>query len=363
MRTMRLIPAGPPDGRAAGRRRGLWLGSSVLAHVLALLAVLFLTRRPEPQEQIAPSYDLVFEGTGSNVPSTSPERGDAQPPSKASPESMASPPVEAAPPAAALAPPEPAPDPAPPPAATVPPPEPLPPGPVTPTAPVPDAVPPPAAPPAPASEVPPAQADAAVRLEVPPPPMPTTLVPDLVLPQPPLPLPAPAPRPRPAARPRSAPPPGSFANPMDLSFNQTPRQGERLAAPRTGAPPGSVASRSMDLSLGAPKAGADRSSAYFDARARNLGADWMQGVQQFWLRHRYYPRQAAESGEDGSVDLELTVGKTGRVQSAVLKSHSGSSWIDMAAVGTFRGAQLPPLPEEVGDPYTVTISINYILIR
>ena len=63
------------------------------------------------------------------------------------------------------------------------------------------------------------------------------------------------------------------------------------------------------------------------------------------------------------MDIELTVDRTGRVTSAVLKSRSGSTWIDMAATGTWRNAQLQALPPELGDRYTFTITINYILIR
>lgn len=189
-------------------------------------------------------------------------------------------------------------------------------------------------------------------------------MPEIALPQPAPPLPAPPPRPAPrvaAPRPRPLPPPaaGTFANPLDLNFGPAPT---RLAAPRTTAPRGSVASRSTDLSLGALRAGPNRQEAFFDARANALGADWMQGVHAFWIQHRYYPRQAIEAREDGSVDLEMTVDRTGRVLSANVVSRSGSTWLDMAAAGTFRGALLPPLPIQISAPYTVTITINYQLI-
>ena len=130
-----------------------------------------------------------------------------------------------------------------------------------------------------------------------------------------------------------------------------------------GAPRGSVASRSLDLSPGAPKPGPNRQEAFFDARAAKLGADWMEGVRAYWLRHRYYPQQAAQNGEDGTVDVELVVDRYGRVQSATVVQRSGSSFLDMAAVGTFRGGQLPPLPREVEAPYKVTLTINYLLLR
>ena len=146
---------------------------------------------------------------------------------------------------------------------------------------------------------------------------------------------------------------------MDLNFGPSTKRG---AAARVGAAPGSVASRSFDLSPGAPK-GPNRAEAFFDARAARLGADWEGALMAYWLKHRYYPQQAAEDGEDGQVALELTVNSSGRVESAVIKSRSGSQFIDMAAVGTWRGAQLPPLPPELAPSYKFTITIDYMLIR
>ena len=197
-----------------------------------------------------------------------------------------------------------------------------------------------------------------MRIEAPPP-LPTTTpsVPAFVVPEAPPPLPPPATR---HVRPRVRAAPGTFDNPLDLNFGPAPT---RQAAPRSGAAPGSVASRALDLSPGAPRAGPSRADAFFDARAQKLGADWMQGVQAYWLRHRYYPRQAGEAGEDGTVDVEITVDRTGRVTAADLVSRSGSRWLDMAAIGTFRGARLPPLPAEVDAPYKVTLNIHYLLLR
>ena len=365
MRTIRLSPAAPPGGRAP-RRSGWGAGLSVLLHVAALLALLLLTRRAPVDQQMAPSYDLVFEGTGGSVPSTAPDKGESQPRSEQSQPaeevpSRSEPNTAPATPTPSEALPEPAsPPPAPMPEVAVP------------ATPEPAPVPEPAAPrPTPSQpEQPRSESPAEVRLQ--PPDLPAPLapaVPELDLPAPPMaPVPPqapPLPRATAPAMPRRAPPaaPGSFANPMDLSFNQTPRRGERLPPPRSGAAAGSVASRSMDFSLGAPKPGPNRSEAFFDARARNLGADWMQGVKAFWLRHRYYPPQAAENGEEGTLALELTVDRTGRVQSAVVTSRSGSAWLDMAAVGTFRGAQLPPIPVEVDAPFKTTLDIHYMIIR
>ncbi|HYZ64982.1 MAG TPA: TonB family protein, partial [Acetobacteraceae bacterium] len=175
-----------------------------------------------------------------------------------------------------------------------------------------------------------------------------------ILPQPPPPLPPLPPRPRPAPR---VTPPGTLSNPMDLSF------GPEAPRPRPAAR-GTVASRAIDLSPGPPRDGPSRSDPYAQIRARNASVDWNRALEAYWLRHRYYPRQAAEAGEDGTVVIELTVARSGRVESVQLVSRSGSQWLDMAALGTFRGGQLPPFTSEMTeDRITFTIPITYYLIR
>jgi TonB family protein len=399
------------------RRRRAWtLAISVLLHGLVLLALLLVARRPEGDAgSEAPSYELLFDSPGAAAPGGQP---DAAAPAGQPDASPMPTPISPAPPASAPAPPSPPSDdlpgalsPAPmappaPDAPVVPPAPPLPPTespPVTapqaevqPVPPVP--VPPAAVPPVP---VPP-QPTAAPRAETPPaptppaPPVDTTvapeptplpapsappqvnlttpqeqppsppLVPDLVLPTPPPlpvpPVPAAPPRPLPPQRARTAPPQreaGTFANPMDLNFGPSTT---RPPSARVTAPRGSVASRSLDLSPGAPK-GPNHADAFFDARAARLGADWEGALMAYWLAHRYYPRQAAEDGADGTVDLELTVDATGRVERAEVKSRSGNTFLDMAAMGTWRNAKLPPLPPDLGEHYTFSITINYILLR
>lgn len=167
------------------------------------------------------------------------------------------------------------------------------------------------------------------------------------------PMPPAPPRPQ-AQRPRAD---LRFASPMDLNFSQAPSR--QPAAPR-----GSVASRSVDLALGAPRPGPNKQEAFFDARAAKVGADWANGLAAYWRRHRFYPRQAAENGEDGTVEVELVVNRQGRVESVEVKRRSGSPWLDMAALSTWRDAQLAPFPSENTDPrVTLTLTINYILVR
>ena len=142
---------------------------------------------------------------------------------------------------------------------------------------------------------------------------------------------------------------------MDLSLAPS--------APRPAAR-GSVASRSIDLSPPAERQGPVASDPYAQIRAANASADWNRGLLQYWLRHRYYPEQAAADGEEGQVTVQLTVNRSGRVENVEILSRSGSTFLDMAAVGTWRGAQLPPFTNEMReDRITFPVPIHYYLVR
>ena len=353
-------PDPPGRSRRAVAIRRWTIVLSVLGHLVLLMALLFAL--PPREELIAPepSYQLVFDNGGSPDRSTSPEEAEEKPPAEPQPPAAEAPspsplpspePAAESPPATAPAPrPEPMPQPEPVPQPE--PPAPAEPAPVmeAPAAPAPDEL-------APAPTVP------QVRLEAPPALTPgitpQSLAPDLTLvTPPPLPvLPPGPPRPVQQAQRRPAPDPNRFPNPIDLDYGQG---SSRVPA----YPRGSVASRSIDLSPGAARAGPNKSEAFFDARAAKIGADWANGLAAYWRAHRYYPRQAVENGEDGSVQVELVVNRLGRVESVQIKTRSGSPWLDMAALGTWRNAQLAPFPREnTDDRATITLTINYILIR
>ncbi len=335
------------------RRRPWTIIASVLLH-LAALFFLLTARRAEPPEPVAPSYDLVFENGGSSTPPTAPDHS-LDTPSEA--------PAADLPPAPALEPPAPPES-----EQSEPPPTPLPePAPVPEPAPepVPEPKPEPAPPPqpqpvpeaAPAPE-PPSYEPPAVRLEepgpAPAPYSPQALAPELPPLVAPPPLPPAPPRPRQQALQRPAP--GAFPPPIDLNFGP--------ASTRAPAPRIAGSSRAIDLSLGAPKPGPNKSEAFFDVRAANIGSDWAQGLAAYWRTHRYYPQQAAQNGEDGTVQIQIVVNRLGRVESVEIQRRSGSPWLDMAAVGTWRNAQLAPLPAENTDrTITIPLTINYVLIR
>lgn len=349
------LPVRHRSDAARGPRRRWAVVGSVLLHLLALAALL-VTRAPEPPMPVAPSYDLVFENGGSSTPPTAPDQAldtpseapaaDLPPMPDAEPSAVPVPqaPLEAVPerpsPLPDFAGPEPeppTPDAAPEPA----------------EAPQQEPIPEPQPAPAPKPEPP------AVRLAEPEPAAPSvssqTLVPDLPPLVPPSPLP-PAPTPHPRQQALQRPAPGAFPAPIDLNFG---RATSRAPVPRTAG-----SSRAIDFSLGAPKPGPNKSEAFFDIRAANIGADWAQGLAVYWRQHRYYPQQAAQNGEDGTVEIQIVVNRLGRVESVEIQRRSGSSWLDMAAVGTWRNAQLAPLPAENTDrTITIPLTINYLLIR
>ncbi len=238
-------------------------------------------------------------------------------------------------------------------------------------APAPEAPPLPPPPPVPVPQAPSPPPD--IRLDQPEPdealpalrpaPVPVPLPPP---PPPPLPRPAP-PRPAPA-RPAPAPPPQALRLPFAWGSNP-------LAWSKpddTNVPPPPRRGGSVDLTLGpaalnskgAIPRGSHDSDFSMRAEGAQVGEDWMEGLHQWWLRHRYFPQQALVNGEDGIVGIHLVVNRYGKVLSVDVQSPSGSQWIDMGALATFRGANLPPFPQSTPEDRTdLYLTIHYILVR
>jgi len=231
---------------------------------------------------------------------------------------------------------------------------PVPPSPVTPPAPAPRPTPAaPAARPAPSPPAqPPRTAPAATSQPQPPAPPPTKMA---ALPMPlrpqttPLdPVPRPPERPRPLPRPR---PQSDFPVPTNFSF------GAPRAQPRTAEQPAAA-------TYGPAARGALSFGQFARVTSGKVDPSWLSRLHEWWLRHGYYPDQAAQKGEDGRVSIQIVVDRYGRVNQVELEGRSGSVWLDMAAQGVFRGANLPPLPPDTTDPQiTVDLTIDYILIR
>ena len=95
----------------------------------------------------------------------------------------------------------------------------------------------------------------------------------------------------------------------------------------------------------------------------HVGKDWEELLHEWWLRHGYYPDEAARKGESGQVRIHVNVDRNGRVHLVELESSSGSQWLDMGAQATFRGALLPPFPPSTPEAQAdLDITIRYMLI-
>jgi TonB family protein len=94
------------------------------------------------------------------------------------------------------------------------------------------------------------------------------------------------------------------------------------------------------------------------------GQDWLNALSAWVEAHKYYPREAAADGEDGTVVVRVRVDRSGRVQLVELRDRSGSQWLDLGLQAMFRGARLPPFPPDNTDPnFTFDFTMHYVLIR
>jgi TonB family protein len=358
------------------------LAVSVLLHLAVGWWLLFGVERRAVEEPVTPSaMDVVFEG---GAPEDSPG-----PPPAAVPAPLDPPGAEAAlpePPAPLPRMAEPAP---PPPVAEAPPPVPVPAPPLPrppappPVAQAPVPVPPPPAPPpvvpplaqAPPLPLPPAGAPSDFVLPPPPPaaeaPRQTEMA-ALPLPPPPAPTPPAAPpeqavarpvppqRPQPQPRPRPAAPANPFAGALDLSQSGP----VTLGRPAPAQPSSSGVRREREPAAASSAGNADAPNAELRIRGAQLGADWRAAFMAWLRQHGYYPRQAAEAGEDGTAVVRFNVDRSGRVSGLQLIGRSGSIWLDAGAQALLRGQTVPPFPPGTRDDSAeIDLTINYILRR
>jgi protein TonB len=115
-------------------------------------------------------------------------------------------------------------------------------------------------------------------------------------------------------------------------------------APRTSAPPRAAAASTAASSRAASAAEA---AAYRSA--------WSAAMS--WNRH--YPEAARARGEQGTVRLALTIGRSGHVMSARILGSSGSSTLDQAALEMARNASGRPLPPEMGSSVSLVVPVRY----
>jgi protein TonB len=117
-----------------------------------------------------------------------------------------------------------------------------------------------------------------------------------------------------------------------------------LPAPRTSTPPRTAAAASTT----APSRAAN------GAEVAAWRSSW---AGMTWNRH--YPEAARARGEQGTVRLALTIGRSGHVMSARIVGSSGSATLDQAALEMARNASGRPLPPEMGSSVSLTVPVRY----
>lgn len=83
-----------------------------------------------------------------------------------------------------------------------------------------------------------------------------------------------------------------------------------------------------------------------------------------WLgRHKRYPRRARRGGQEGTVEVEFVIDKSGRLQRRRIVTSSGFELLDEEAHALIgRAAPMPPIPEEMDtDALTITAPISFSL--
>jgi len=204
----------------------------------------------------------------------------------------------------------------------------------------------------------PTQAAAAPPPAAPPPP-PAAQQPEVNLNMPPMPfadlqsIPQPAP-PQPAP-PRPAPRPPAPQNYVMLN-------GMSYGSPEPPSPPMPNAKPALSLSL--PQSDSDAVNAPELTIKGHIGADWEAALNKWVNDHKYYPQAAAEQGQQGSVQVEFTVDRTGNVTAVHLLDSSGSPFLDQAWYQLFAQNQLPPFPPGTkADHITVDATMHFELIQ
>ena len=176
-------------------------------------------------------------------------------------------------------------------------------------------------------------------LEVTPGPQMTQAEPEEIEPPQPITAPELPPAPKPAVvlmtAPKPKPKPKKIVKEMPKPVVKRTRESP---APQTSAPPRAAEIRPSN----AAEAAAYRSA-------------WSAGMN--WSRH--YPEAARARGEQGTVRLAVTIGRSGQVISARLIGSSGSSILDQAALEMARNASGRPLPPEMGSSVSLTVPVRY----
>jgi len=181
---------------------------------------------------------------------------------------------------------------------------------------------------------------------------------DTVAPPPPedrpaeaLPVPPPSRRYGSGLHPRARSNPFAHVTPFDL----TPQQPRSLASGGRGG--------SLDLSAGPVIRNGRLQDSVVHVMGSHGMSDYMDALNDFVESHKYYPRAAADNGEEGSAELLVTISRDGTVKSMRLVSSSGSPLLDAAWMSVFRDHRLPAFNDDMRmGELTIPVTLNYHLI-
>jgi TonB family protein len=143
-----------------------------------------------------------------------------------------------------------------------------------------------------------------------------------------------------------------------------PQQFTLATRPSPSVPRGLRGSKSLQLELGREVRGGTLEDAGLHVTTPGADGDYLELINQYVETHKYYPQQAADEGQDGIAVVHVTISPEGRILHLELIESSGSSWLDMAWVGLFRGMRLPRFPPNMKVPQLeLDATMNYELFR
>ena len=99
------------------------------------------------------------------------------------------------------------------------------------------------------------------------------------------------------------------------------------------------------------------------AEQARLAEEYRSRLSQ-WLASRVeYPQRALQRGEEGRVEMNIVVGRTGEVLSHEIIASSGNSQLDRATVDMLdRAMPLPAMPEALdGDSFSFVMPVSFFL--
>lgn len=182
-----------------------------------------------------------------------------------------------------------------------------------------------------------------------PPPNPQAEIPLPAPPPPPVPAPPPSPPPVVQAHPPPAPLQRPAARPAPPQ-HATARPSSRRAAVNSAEAPDATDGQS----------GASSAGAASHAASANNGAAWMGKLKQWWDQRSFYPKEASQTNEGGTVRVRIVIAADGQVTAIEVVQGSGSSVLDAAAVAVFRNAHLPPFPPGTSaQPADMVVTLHY----